>query len=545
VVPELSVARRTSAKIRRFAPVVIALAATLALFGELMVTVAAPAQAATVSQGVAVADSYVSSSKSNTNYGASTLIRQRLSSPTAKGFVRFNIPGVTGTVTNATLKLYSQTTSASGLEIRPVSGAWEESTVKYSNAPAPGPVAKTTGALVSGAWVSVDVTPLVTTGLVNLALTTVSAGYVSVSSREVGAQAPQLTITTATTTPPPPPPPPSTTALGMSYGDTLPGLTAAALDARMSDAVAVGVGWLRLDLGWDRVQPASPSVYDWSGLDRIVQAANAKNLKLLPILSYTPAWARPAGCASTKCAPADPNQFAVFASEAVKRYAPLGVHNWEVWNEPNITNFWLPTPNVASYVTLLRATAAAIRVADPAATIISAGLSPAPTSNGNISQLDYVDAFSSQGGPGLVDAVGYHPYSYPVPPGYQADWNAWAQIASTTKSFQSVLASYGYSTKKLWLTEYGAPTNGPGLGATTTDYKLGQSPDHVDEALQAQMATDSVALAKSSTLISALFWYTYGDLGTDTADRENFFGLRRFDGTPKPAYAALQKAIIG
>jgi len=300
---------------------------------------------------------------------------------------------------------------------------------------------------------------------------------------------------------------------------------------------------LRLDLGWDRVQPASATAYDWSGLDRIVQAANAKNLKLLPILSYTPAWARPAGCTSTKCAPADPNQFATFASEAAKRYAPLGVHNWEVWNEPNIVNFWLPTPNVAQYVTLLRAAATSIRAADPAAVVISAGLSPAATSNGNISQRDYVDAFSAQGGPGLVDAVGYHPYSYPVPPGYAADWNAWAQISSTTRSFQSILASYGYSGKKLWLTEYGAPTNGPGVGATTTDYKFSQNPDHVDEGLQAIMATDSVALAKSSSIIGALFWYTYGDLGTSTTDRENFFGLRRFDGSLKPAYDALKTAI--
>jgi hypothetical protein len=96
---------------------------------------------------------------------------------------------------------------------------------------------------------------------------------------------------------------------------------------------------------------------------------------------------------------------------------------------------------------------------------------------------------------------------------------------------------------KVWATEYGAATNGPGVAATTTDYRLSQSPDHVDEALQAEMATQSVQLAKASPLMAALFWYTQNDSGTDASNRENFFGLRRFDGSPKPAYGSLHDAI--
>jgi hypothetical protein len=196
-------------------------------------------------------------------------------------------------------------------------------------------------------------------------------------------------------------------------------------------------------------------------------------------------------------------------------------------------------------VALLRAVVPAIKGADTAATLISGGLAPAPSSGGDISQIDYLTGFSRLGGPGLVDAIGYHPYSFPVPPAYKVDWNAWSQIAATPTNFKSVLAAHGYAGKKIWITEYGAPTNGPGLGATTSDYKLTArpGPDHVDEALQAQMATDSVGLAKSSSTIVALFWYSRRDLGTSTSNVENFFGLRRHDGSPKPAYAALQHAI--
>ncbi|MEA2592673.1 MAG: hypothetical protein QOD62_2504 [Actinomycetota bacterium] len=333
--------------------------------------------------------------------------------------------------------------------------------------------------------------------------------------------------------------------IGLSFGDTLPGLSPTALAQTLDDAVALGTGWIRVDLAWSDVQYQSAGSYDWAGFDRVVHAARARDLRVLPILAYTPVWARPAGCDSDKCAPADANAFASFAAAATHRYAPQGVHAWEIWNEPNIHGFWKPAPNITQYVDLLRVAVPAIKGADPAATVVSGGLAPAPSSGGDISQIDYLTGFSKLGGPKLVDAIGYHPYSFPVPPAYKANWNAWAQIAATPISFQSVLAAYGSADKKIWITEYGAPTNGPRLGATTSDYKVTATPgpDHVDEALQAQMATESVGLAKHSSMIVALFWYSYRDLGTSTSNVENFFGLRRHDGSPKPAYAALKQAI--
>jgi hypothetical protein len=333
--------------------------------------------------------------------------------------------------------------------------------------------------------------------------------------------------------------------IGLSFGDTLPGLSPAALAQTLDNVVALGTGWIRLDLAWSDVQYQSAGSYDWAGFDRVVQAARARNLGVLPILAYTPVWARPAGCNSSKCAPADANAFATFAAAATRRYAPQGVHSWEIWNEPNVQAFWKPVPNVTRYVALLRAVVPAIKGADPAATVVSGGLAPARSSDGDVSQINYLSGFSNLGGPQLVDAIGYHPYSFPVPPAYGAPWNAWAQIAATPISFQSVLAAHGYPGKKIWITEYGAPTNGPRLGATPSDYKVTAtpSPDHVDEALQAEMATDSVGLAKRSSTVVALFWYTYRDRGTSPSNTENFFGLRRYDGSPKPAYAALKQAI--
>src|SRR6202043_251802 len=117
--------------------------------------------------------------------------------------------------------------------------------------------------------------------------------------------------------------------------------------------------------------------------------ARSRNLTLLPILAYTPPWARPPGCATPKWAPADPNAFATFAAAAASRYAPMGIHTWEIWNEPNIVGFWQPTPNVTQYVNLLKATSKAIKAVDPQSFIVSGGLAPTGASNGNIPQLDF------------------------------------------------------------------------------------------------------------------------------------------------------------
>ncbi len=331
--------------------------------------------------------------------------------------------------------------------------------------------------------------------------------------------------------------------IGLSLGDTLMTETPSAIAAELSQIRSLGVTWIRLDLDWSNIQPTSASSYSWGPFDGIVAAAEADGISLFPIIDYTPSWARPAGCVTEFCAPADPSAFGTFAGAAAARYAPMGVHDWEIWNEPNNTQFWQPQPNVAAYVTLLQAATSAIRSADPQAFVVSGGLAPEATSNGNIAQLSYLATFCADGGPSYVDAIGYHAYSYPVLPSDFQIWNAWSQIDGTTPSFRSILNGCGAASKKIWITEYGAPTNGPGAEATPSNYNFAENPDHVSESLQALMATQSVQLVRADPNIGALFWYSYEDLSTDTSTHENFFGLLNSDGTPKPAWSALQAAI--
>jgi len=297
-----------------------------------------------------------------------------------------------------------------------------------------------------------------------------------------------------------------------------------------------------IDMSWSSIQSQSPNQYDWSRFDRLVTAANAQGFKILPILAYTPSWARPAGCSSEQCAPADINRFAQFASVATSRYKSQQVHTWEIWNEPNMRGFWRPNPDPAVYVNLLKATTLAIRTSDPKATIVSGSLG-STDSSGGIPQLQFLQGLYDNGGQPYFDAVGFHPYSFPVLPTDYHDWNAWSQMHQTPVSVHSVMLAHGDVAKSIWITEFGAPTGGPGMAATAANYNLDAAPDHVDEILQSKMISLALADYKSSDSLGKFFWYSYQDQGTSSSTAENFYGLRHANGSPKPAYQAFKDAV--
>lgn len=329
-------------------------------------------------------------------------------------------------------------------------------------------------------------------------------------------------------------------------GDTLPSLSDAELNRFFDDVLSLGVGWLRLDISWSDIQPQSSTAYNWHITDRVINAARTRNVEVLPILLYTPAWARGSSCnGSNYCAPRDPAEFAKFSREAVKRYAPKGVHAWEIWNEPNHGKYWGSKGNVAGYADLLKAASVAIRAEDPGAFIVTGGLGPAANDDENIAQLDYLEQLYAQGVGPYFNAVGYHPYSFPVPASYVAPWNAWMQMSGTPRSLRSIMTAHGDGGKQIWLTEYGAPTNGPGTMATKDNYRINDdiAPDHVSEELQAIMLTDAIASRAKEPLAGPFFWHSYIDQGTSQDSIENFFGLLRANGSAKPAYSALKQTL--
>lgn len=333
-------------------------------------------------------------------------------------------------------------------------------------------------------------------------------------------------------------------SFGMAFGNTLPSLSQKSLDAQLQDISNLGFTWLRTDIDWSTVQLQNAQTYDWSDYDRVIASANAHHLQVLGTIAYAPKWARSSQCPDTfGCAPASTSAYATFAKAVVQRYAPKGVKSWEIWNEPNTPGFWSPTPSPAAYTALLKAAYTAVKSADPTAKVITAGLSPAADQAPDIAPRTFLTGMYAVGAQGYFDAVGYHPYSYPAPPNVAYPWSGWSQMADLDISIRSIMVAHGDGDKNVWATEFGAPTNGPDVRATLGDFRYNLSSSDVDEQLQSAMAEQFVAEGNSYPWAGPFFWYSYQDLGTSTDTNENFFGIRRADGSAKPVYATFKRLL--
>jgi hypothetical protein len=181
----------------------VAVAATAAAFLSLG---AAASQAATVTFS-ASADTYVDSSRPTVNFGSLNKLRSD-GSPVVRSYLRFDVQGLSGSVTKATLSLLPASSLAAVLTAHSVAdNGWSESTLTDRTAPPIGVALGSVQSVVSGTALSFDVTPAVPgNGAASFALTNASSAAMSLWSREAGGtRAPQLTVVTTTAPPPPPP----------------------------------------------------------------------------------------------------------------------------------------------------------------------------------------------------------------------------------------------------------------------------------------------------------------------------------------------------
>jgi len=144
-----------------------------------------------------VADAYVNIGSPASNYGSSTTLRAD-ASPNLHSFLRFDVQGLSATVTKATLRLYANSSSSLGVVARRVvDNFWSETTINFNNAPDTTNNLRSSGSFGANAWVDLDVTAHITgNGTYTLGLLSLSRTAVSFASREAGAHAPQLVIET-------------------------------------------------------------------------------------------------------------------------------------------------------------------------------------------------------------------------------------------------------------------------------------------------------------------------------------------------------------
>ena len=135
------------------------------------------------------------------------------------------------------------------------------------------------------------------------------------------------------------------------------------------------------ELVWCDVEPERGRV-DWSTPDRVVRSARRLGYAVFLKLRVGSCWATPdphpdqrrgAKGKTASAMPADLEAYRAWVDTAVRRYAPLGVHEYAIENEVNAANFWADSP--AAYERLAAVAAAAVRAADPRALVVDCGIS--------------------------------------------------------------------------------------------------------------------------------------------------------------------------
>ena len=267
---------------------------------------------------------------------------------------------------------------------------------------------------------------------------------------------------------------------------------------------AAGFGFVRMDFFWGHVERVK-SKYDFAGYDKLVEALSARGIRILFILDYgNKLYGNELAVATEEQRQA----FARFAAAAAAHFKGRGVL-WELWNEPNISQFWCPQPNVDDYMALAKATLPGSSPADPQATIIA----PATATI----DMRFLEVCFQRGLLELVDGVSVHPYRGGPP----------ETVAGEYERLRALVARYAPKGKR------NIPILSGEWGYTVTE----MPPEKQGQYLLRQF------LVNLLNGVPLSIWYDWHDDGQNSKDVEHNFGTVTWDYKPKPAYHAAQTLI--
>jgi hypothetical protein len=290
-------------------------------------------------------------------------------------------------------------------------------------------------------------------------------------------------------------------------------------DADLSRIKEMGFGLVRWGITWDSVEK-SPGVYDWSASDAFLRRVKAAHLRSVIIIGqgnplYTGTTYNhdrmnaQAQQALPPRRPQDIQAFARFTAAAARRYAG-GDIIWEIWNEPDMARFWPPNANPFEYAAVASAACAAIKQADPTATVIGPGAASMPD-KGNPLAPNIMSAIAHSPAGACFDAISAHDYRYrgnnPVPTPESVQINnlrslEWLRANFPGRDMRLVCSEWGYAAPLVTASQQAA-------------YPI---------------------RALFSNLLSGVpltIWYEWKDSGRGAADSETNYGLLTFDGADK------------
>ena len=194
-------------------------------------------------------------------------------------------------------------------------------------------------------------------------------------------------------------------------------------------------------VAWPNLEPHQGQ-WKFEILDRYVTTAEQHGVNILLPLGLSPTWAsaRPNEPSTyhpgNAAEPRNIEDWHDYVRTVATRYKGR-IHNYEIWNEPNLKGFW--TGDVKEMVLLTCDAAKIIREIDPRAIVVSPSATAAAGEK-------WLSEFLVGGGGQYVDVIGYHFYVMPQPP---------EDILPLIRKVKQTMQENGVGEKPLWNTEIG------------------------------------------------------------------------------------------
>jgi len=276
-----------------------------------------------------------------------------------------------------------------------------------------------------------------------------------------------------------------------------------------------GIKFIRMDLTWEAVE-RKKGVYEFekSGYDALTKGCSKRGIRILYILDYSN---RLYESDFSVCTDHGRRAFAAFAEAAAARYSGKAIL-WEVWNEPNIKQFWRPQPSIDNYCKLVEATADRLKKADPSGLVVAPATSTIPFS--------WLEDCFKRGLLKWIGALTVHPYRPQAPETVIKDYARLRELikrySPQGKQMPIISGEWGYSL-------------------------INWDKTRLSEQRQAQYLV-RMFLVNLYQGIPVSIWYDWKDDGTNPNEREHHFGTMTHDLKPKAAYLAaktLSSALAG
>lgn len=320
----------------------------------------------------------------------------------------------------------------------------------------------------------------------------------------------------------------------------------------------LGLGWVKQQIRWGDLE-IEPGNINWAMIDGIINASNEQGVNVLVSVVTAPAWSR-SGIEDPHGPPDDLNLFAAFLAKLIERY-PGKIDAIEVWNEQNLRAEWHSSQgiNAERYLDMLRLSYQTIKALDPSIMVISGALSPGGgfvAENGDVIAVDdfvYFQRMIELDFLNYSDCVGAHHNGYNIGPDVLAEEAPNTSQAATAQfrgPFDNVHHSWSFKTT-LWgyhdmmqgqlplcVTEFGWASS-EGLGVVPTHYEF--TGDNTEQE-QATWITEAYGLLREWGIarLAVLWNLDYGPKGFGPEDNNVHYSILKLDGSPRPAFDALE-----